>query len=195
MAEIEIPDPQEALEMKENPFVKRVALTTAIFAVILAVTSLGGNNATKEMLLAQQQASNQWAYYQAKAMREHIYRLEKLKIEIDLLERGPAMKPGSREKLQGLYKTVSEEEARFGSEKKEIEKEAKQLDHEKDINRTKDPYFDYAEVLLQIAIVMSSIAILAGSRPIFYFACVAAILGTILTTNGFLLFFKVPFLH
>ena len=42
----------------------------ALYAVMLAITSLGGNNAEKEMMLAQQQASNEWAFYQAKASRE-----------------------------------------------------------------------------------------------------------------------------
>jgi hypothetical protein len=195
MAEVEIPTPEECMELKENPFVKRVALMTAVFAVLLAISSLGGNNAMKEMLLSQQRASDQWAYYQAKAMREHIYKLEKMKIEIDLLERGAAMKAQSREKLQALYKTIAEEEARFGIEKKDIEKEAKAFEHERDISQTKDPYFDYAEVLLQIAIVMASVAILSGSRPVFYFACVAALLGATLSANGFFLFFRLPFPH
>jgi len=195
MAEAEIPNCEELVEMKENPFVKGVALTTAVFAVILAITSLGGNNAMKEMLLAQQQASNQWAYYQAKALREHTYRLEKAKLEINLLDRKAAMSAQAREKLEVLYKTVSDEEKRFGTEKKEIEKEARRLEHEKELNRKKDPYFDYAEVLLQIAIVMSSIAILAGSRPVFYLSCVSAACATVLSFNGFFLLFSLPFFH
>ena len=66
MSEVELPNAEELEEIKGKSFTKRVALTTAIFAVILAITSLGGNNAMKEMLLAQQQASDQWAFYQAK---------------------------------------------------------------------------------------------------------------------------------
>ena len=72
-------------EIKGKKFTKRVALTTAIFAVLLAITSLGGNNAMKEMLLAQQQASDQWAFYQAKVVREHLYRIQKLHLRVDLL--------------------------------------------------------------------------------------------------------------
>ena len=57
------------------------------------------------------------------------------------------------------------------------------------------PYFDYAEVLLQISIVMASVSILASSRGIFFFALSAAIMGGFLSANGFLLFFRLPFLH
>ena len=67
--------------MRGKRFTKRVALTTAIFAVMLAITSLGGNNAMKEMLLAQQQSSDQWAFYQSKVIRQNLYNIEKMRIE------------------------------------------------------------------------------------------------------------------
>jgi hypothetical protein len=195
MAEVELPNAEELEEIKGKKFTKRVALTTAIFAVILAITALGGNKTMKEMLLAQQQASDQWAFYQAKVIREHLYRSHKLGLEGDLFERGSAMKPETRQKLESMLKQMSEEESRYGAEKKEIGKEAKKLEHERDVYRSKDPYFEYGEVLLQIAIVMASISILSGSRPVFYFSVVSALLGTLFSLNGYLLVFRIPFFH
>ena len=55
MAEVELPNPKELEEKAEGAFSRRVALVTAVYAVVLAIASLGGNNAMKEMLLAQQQ--------------------------------------------------------------------------------------------------------------------------------------------
>ena len=72
--------------------------------------------------------------------------------------------------------------------------EARKLEHERDIARSQDPYFDFAEVLLQIAIVMATVAILSQSRVIFGVALTAAIIGTLLCLNGFFLFFHLPFL-
>ena len=63
MAEVELPNPEELHERGEDRFGRRVALVTAVFAVILSISSLGANNATKEMLLAQQKSSDQWAFY------------------------------------------------------------------------------------------------------------------------------------
>jgi hypothetical protein len=195
MSEVELPNAEELEEMKGKAFTKRVALTTAIFAVMLAITSLGGNNAMKEMLLAQQQSSDQWSFYQAKVLREHLYRGQKLRLEIDLIERGSAMKPEVKGRVEAVLKKMGEEETRYNAEKREIEQEAKKLEHERDVNRDKDPYFDYGEVLLQIAIVMASVSILSGSRPVFYFAIVSACLGILSSLNGFFLIFRVPFLH
>ena len=195
MAEVELPNTEELEEIRGKAFTKRVALTTAIFAVMLAITSLGGNNAMKEMLLSQQQASDQWSFYQAKVLREHLYRGQMGGLEVDLIERGNGMRPGVKERVEALLKKMTEEEARYGAEKKEIEKEAKKLEHERDVNRGKDPYFDYGEVLLQIAIVMASVSILSGSRPVFYFAILSACLGALSSINGFFLIFRIPFFH
>jgi hypothetical protein len=195
MPEVELPNPEELEERRGKAFTRRVALTTAIYAVVLAIASLGGNNATKEMLLAQQQASDLWAFYQAKAIREHQYRAQKQRLEVDLAERGPAMKPEGRKKFEALMTNFAEEEKRYNAEKKEIEKDAKKLEHERDVNRTKDPYFDFAEALLQIAIVMSSISILSTSRSTFIFSLLLAVIGVLLTLNGYTLIFKLPFLH
>ena len=195
MPEVELPNPEELEERRGKAFTRRVALTTAIYAVVLAIASLGGNNATKEMLLAQQQASDLWAFYQAKAIREHQYRAQKQRLEVDLAERGSAMKPEGRKKFEALMTNFAEEEKRYNAEKKEIEKDAKKLEHERDVNRTKDPYFDFGEALLQIAIVMSSISILSTSRSTFIFSLLLAVIGVLLTLNGYILVLKLPFLH
>jgi hypothetical protein len=194
MSEVELPNPEELEEIKAKAFTRHVALTTAIFAVFLAITALGGSNAMKEMLLAQQQASDQWAFYQAKSIREHYYRGQKMRLELDLLER-ETLKPEIKQKYEALLKKVTAEEQRYDAEKKEIQREARKLEHERDVNRAKDPYFDYAEVLLQIAIVLSSIAILAHSRLMFTFAITSAVLGAVLSANGFLMIIQLPFFH
>jgi hypothetical protein len=163
--------------------------------VLLAISSLGGNNAAKEMMLTQQQSSDQWAFYQAKAMRETLYKINGLRMEADLLDRGPAMKPDIRKRYESMLNDSKVEEARYREEKKKIEEEARHLEAERDRNRAKDPYFDYAEVLLQISIVMASISIIAVSRQIFYFAICSASLGTLFMLNGFLLIVKLPFFN
>ncbi len=193
MAEVELPKPEEMEEVMGHKFTRRVALTTAIFAVILAITSLGGNNAMKEMILTQQQASDQWAFYQAKAGREHFYHGQKMRLELDLMEK-ETLKPEIRQRYETLLKEMATQEERYGNERKDIEHEARKLEHERDVARSKDPYFDYAEVLLQIAIVMATVAILAESRLIFGVSLIAAALGTLFCCNGFFLLLHVPFL-
>ena len=47
MAEVELPNPEELHERGEDRFGRRVALVTAVFAVVLSISLLGGNNAEK----------------------------------------------------------------------------------------------------------------------------------------------------
>jgi hypothetical protein len=194
VAEVGLPDPDELQTQGDKAFSRRVALVTAVYAVVLAIASLGGNNAMKEMLLAQQEASNQWSYYQAKVVREHLNRGNKLLVEAQLAEPS-ALRGAERAKYETLLKKFADEEQRMNADKKEIEPRARAAEAQRDLNQARDPYFDYAEVLLQIAIVCSSVSILAASRPMFWFSTVLAVLGTVSTVNGFTLLIRLPFLH
>jgi len=194
MAEVEVPNPEELHERGGQTFSRRVALTTAIYAIVLSLAALGGNNAVKEMLLAQQQSSDQWAFYQAKVIREHQYRGQKMVLETQLAEPS-TVKGAEREKLAALAAKFADEEKRYAAEKKDIEKDAKKLEHARDLFRERHPYFEFGEVLLQIAIVSASVSILSTSRPMFWFSLVLAVLGAVLTVNGYTRLFTLPFLH
>jgi hypothetical protein len=194
LADIELPDPEELEERRDKAFSRRVALTTAVYAVVLAIASLGGNNAMEDILLAQQEATNQWAYYQAKVVREHLNRANKLMVETQLAEPSP-YRGAERAKFEELAKKYGDEEKRMSADKKDIEKDARKFEKERDVNKTKDTYFDFAEVFLQIAIVSASVAILAASRPMFWFSLAVAGLGAAATVNGFTLLARIPFLE
>ena len=195
MAEVALPNPEELRELNYSSFTRRVALTTALYAVILAIAGLGGNNAMKEMLLAQQQASDQWAYYQAKVVREHQYRIQQKRLEVELAERRASLAPDILAQYEALLQEFTGEAKRYNTEKKDLEKDARHFEQERDVNRNKDPYFDFAEVLLQIAIVLSSISILASSRLMFGVSLLLAVGGTFLTINGYTLWLMLPFFH
>ena len=109
MAEAELPNPRELEEIKGKKFTRTAALVTAVFAVVLAIASLGGNHAMKEMLLAQQQASDQWAYYQAKSIREHLYKSQKMMLENELVAAVSELSsPECGGKSQGLHQRLLE---------------------------------------------------------------------------------------
>ncbi|MGA3113686.1 MAG: DUF4337 domain-containing protein [Syntrophobacteraceae bacterium] len=195
MAETELPNLKELEEIREKKFTRRVALVTAVFAVVLAIASLGGNHAMKEMLLAQQQASDQWAYYQAKSIREHLYKTQKVLLENELDLLSQTASPESAEKVKASIEALAGGESKFVSDKKEIEQEARKLEKERDTYRSQDPYFEYAEVLLQIAIVMASVSIISASGAVFGFSLLVASLGALMCANGYLQIFALPFLH
>lgn len=177
-------------EGHKGEFESRVALGTALLAVALAFASVGGNDAAKKMMLAQQQASNQWAYYQAKVIREHLYRVQAEQVELALAERGSGMPPEVRRQAEERLKRYREEAERYGKEKKEIEPEARRLEKARDVAMAQDENFDLAEVVFQIAIVLGSVSILSHSRKVFWGALAFGAAAAALTLNGFFLVVK-----
>ena len=195
MVETELPNPRELGELKEKRFHSIVALITAVYAVVLAIATLGGSHAMKRMLLFQQQASNQWAYYQAKSIREHLYKSQKAMLESELSLIAGTRGADITAKARAAINAFGDEQSRFANEKTEIMKKARELEKKRDINLSKSPYFEYAEVLLQIAIIMASVSILADSRAVFAFSAVFALAGVFMCANGYLLFVSIPFMH
>lgn len=188
MPDIEVPKPEDVAEAKASAFTKVVAFTVALYAVALAICALGGNNTGKDVMLNQMQSSNQWAYYQAKAQRERMYLIETqllaLQIEID----GPGVSSDTKERMEKTLAEFKAEHERYGTEKKEIEDDAKRLEANRDNGLTRDPYFDLGEVLLQIAIVVASVAMLSNSKAAYAFSLAIAIVGVVFTVNGYYLF-------
>lgn len=56
-------------------FQRWTALLIAVSAVLLALNSLGGSNAAEDALNANILASDAWAFYQAKNVRQTMYKL------------------------------------------------------------------------------------------------------------------------
>jgi Domain of unknown function (DUF4337) len=142
--------------------------------------------------MAKQEESNAWNRYQSKSTREALYRNEVIKLEAEKEAAGGTFPP-ARQKLLDRY---LKEEARMKDDKKEIE-EGNKDKHEKGARdyqtevkqlQQKDPYFDFAEVMMQLGIVLASVAMLSGKKWAFALSLVLAVLGTLLTVNGFFLF-------
>ncbi|MBA4063756.1 MAG: hypothetical protein C0501_08600 [Isosphaera sp.] len=192
MADVEVPDPKEVGEKAADPFTRQVALSVAVYAVALAVTALGGSNAGKDMMMAQQQATNEWAYYQAKVVRENLYQVEAEKLDLELELRGAELTEAARRRVEKTRDQYRERAARYTREKEEIKARAEGLEKDRDVAGRRDPYFDYAEVLLQIAIVLASVAMLSGKPWPYYASLAVAGLGLALCVNGYGLFVRVP---
>ncbi len=69
---------------------------------------------------------------------------------------------------------------------------AKDIEKERDRALRKDPYFDIAQALLQIAIVLASVAIIAGVDLLVVLSFATGGLGALLMLNGFLLLVALP---
>jgi hypothetical protein len=78
--------------------------------------------------------------------------------------------------------------------KKELLLRAKEFEKKRDHALKQDPYFDYAEALLQIAIVLISVSIVATLPWLAMVGGAVGAVGTVLMINGYTLAVDIPFM-
>jgi hypothetical protein len=180
-----------------DDFKKRAAMAIAFFAMLLAITGLGGNNATKEAINENIQASNAFNFFQAKNMRQTSLVLAANELELAWANESglpESAKTALRDKLADYRKTIAryESEPETGEGKKELLVKAREHEQKRDHALKQDPYFDYAEALLQIAIVLISVSIVADQKWLSLIGGGLGLLGGLLMVNGFLLWVEIP---
>lgn len=184
-------------EKSDDTFKTRTAVFIAVLAMLLAITGLGGQNAAKEATNNNIFASNLYAFYQAKNIRQTEFALAADALEISLLTNAgitPEAKAEIQKKIDAYRKNVAryESEPETQEGKKELLVRAKAMEQSRDHALKQDPYFDYAEVLLQIAIVLASVAIVSGIGWLVIGSGILGAAGTLLMINGFLLLVAIP---
>jgi hypothetical protein len=179
-------------------FRKLTGIYLGIVAMLLAITALGGSNATKTMLNSNIQASDLYAYYQAKNIRQTAYQLTAEQLDSELLAT-PDIPEAARAKIQDRIQRYRERVDRYESDpaagdgKKELLAKAKEWEARRDHAAERDPNFDFAAALFQIAIVLGSVSIVAASRSLLKLSAVLAAAGTLLMINGYFLLVHLPF--
>lgn len=188
-------EPHEAIEEdttdKNDPFKTRCALLISVLALFLAIASLGGSNAGKDAMMHNILASNAYNFFQAKNVRQTAYKIAADDLEAQL--KATTLEPEKRaflEKKLAEYRKLIE---RYESEpdtkegKKELLATAREHDLARDTAVRQDPWFDYAEALLQIGIVLASVAIITLRKALMAAAGALGLAGMLFTLNGFLL--------
>lgn len=178
---------------------KWIGIYIGVLAAILAVCTLGGGNAAKDAMRANIDATNLWSFFQAKNIRRSIYGVAADDLDL-LVKSSPGMPAEARVAIEAKIKDYRETVARYTSDEKtsegldELFVKGKAIEVERDVAFRKDPYFDAAQAVLQIAIVLASVALIAEINLLVWASAVLAAFGTGLMVNGFMLLTRLPFL-
>lgn len=171
MEEIEVPTEhlheaieekvEEAIERKEKKNMMAIAISTALMAVFAALSSLIAGHHSDEALLEQIRASDQWAYYQAKGIKEEI---QSLSTNAD------------RETIRTKYK----------AEQAEIKKEAETAESASHQHLARHATLARAVTLFQISIAISAIAILTRKKVLWFAGLSISCVGLYFFISGLL---------
>ena len=172
-----MPDTPEAT----TPFERRVAVSIAILAAVLAFVSMRGDNAKTDSGLKTTEAANQWALFQAKAIREHT-----LNVEINILN---AMNPSALNvEVADKSKAAARDEiARYKTEREAIKKTAEGLVKEAATASAINDRCDLGALFMQIAIVILSAAILSRQNLMFYVGVAMGLGGAVTGLSSLLI--------
>jgi len=177
---------------------KWVGVFIGVLAVLLAICNVGGANATKDATHANIAASDTWAFFQAKNIRRTATTLAANELEL-LLASQPGMPDEAKVKFADRIKDYRTEVQRLTTDpaKKEgldeLFAKAKSMEADRDVALRKDPYFDWSQALLQIAIVLASVHLIIGNFWLLGLSAGLGGLGLLLMLNGFTLAVQVPF--
>jgi hypothetical protein len=192
---------QEAASERENtsgrfPLNKIVALLVAILAASLAVATISTGAATRRLLNDNIHLNDLHAMEDVGDVRQSNASVTADLIESILTTTNPS--DTARTALQQKandYRASANEIQGANKGLKAIQEEIAQYDGLEETTESQILSFEYSEVALQIAIVLSSLAILTVSWGIFYVSAGLGVLGLILTINGFVLMVGLPSLH
>jgi hypothetical protein len=155
----------EELERGGGMFLKRIALTTALLAAMAAIAALRAGATVNEALVLktestrlQAEASDQWAYYQAKGIKAGIQ--EAARTSWLAVNKEPPAE-------------YAEKQKRYLEEQAEIQKKARELEKERDLKSEEADRllhrhhgFANAVAVFQVAIALGAVAALTKSRPV-----------------------------
>ncbi len=167
---------EHAEKAREDKSLAAVSLTMAVLAVFVAVVSLLGHRAHTEEVVLQAKSSDQWAYYQAKNIREH---------EDQLFSDLATVVASNDAAAMSKFRDKAQQEAeRYKHDKEAIQEEALKLEQEVAKERNRADLFDLAEVFLEIGLVVTSITLLSGRRVFWHLGIVLGVVGVVVAAMG-----------
>jgi hypothetical protein len=174
-----MPDAPEIPEAKD-PFDKRVALTIAILAICLSFIANLGDNAKTSAILKTSEASDQWNYFQAKSTKALLAAMHG-----DLM-----MRLSSEERFEDARKRavqLGQDAQRYDIEKAEIKKQAESMVAQARHFSAINDRCDQAALLLQIGVIVCSVAILGQSHKFWWLGMFLGAAGICLGATAYLL--------
>ena len=166
---------------------KKIALLIAVIALFLALSETLGKGAQTESISKNVEASNLWAFFQAKSIRRTVVQSvsEQAKLSMGLLG-DDAAKAALSKQIDDWNKTASryQSEPETGEGSKQLAERAKKAEEERDLAMARYHHYEVASAAFQIGIVLASATIITGMIALAGVAGVLALTGIAFTAIG-----------
>ena len=172
MAEVEIHTGHEGAA---DPFGQRVGIVVGVIGILLSIVTILAHREHTAAVVHKTEANDQWAFYQAKKIREHNAQIGATLL--NSLAADPAKVAAESAKLL-------QESQRYTSDAETIKAIASALDLESQHAERRASRFDLGEGFLELGLVMSSLYFLSRKRFFVLLGGVGAVAGTIIGVAG-----------
>lgn len=189
---------KSAEEEKKEQFQQKCSIVIASIAALLLINNMGAQNASSQATFENANAINTFAFYQAKNIRQNDLNLAATVLEGVVNTAASIANQDAKRQLNEqaqAFRTKAlgyESEPETGEGKKELLQKARQAETQRNFALQQGPYFDFASLALQLAIIMFSVVLITNRKTLYASGIVAAVLGTLLSINGFFLWFHIP---
>jgi hypothetical protein len=165
---------------------KKIALLIAVIALCLALSETLGKGAQTESIAKNVEASNLWAFFQAKSIRRTTVQTAADQGKLGLAAGDDATKAALQKQIDEWQKTAaryrSEPETGEGTE--QLSERAKHAEEERDLATAKYHHFELASGAFQIGIVLASATIITGMIALAWIAGLLTLTGIAFTALG-----------
>jgi hypothetical protein len=167
---------------------KQIALMIAVLALFLAFSETLGKSSQTEGISGNVEASNLWAFFQAKTIRRTVVQTaaEAAKLEVEAAAGNEAAKAAILKQIDDWQKTAaryrSEPETQEGSV--ELAARAKHAEQARDKALARYHNYEFASAAFQIAIVLASATIITGMMALAWIAGLLGLAGLALMGLG-----------
>lgn len=166
---------------------KKIALLIAIMALFLAFSETLGKGAQTESISKNVEASNLWAFFQAKSIRRTVVQATSEHAKLSLgLAGDEAQKAALAKQIEDWQKTAaryrSEPETGEGSE--QLAARAKHAEHDRDLAMARYHHYELASAAFQIGIVLASATIITGMIALSWISGLLTVAGLAFTAIG-----------
>jgi len=159
-----------------------VALTTTVLAVCAAISSLKGGGYSTKVQLATTRENDKWAQYQSKSIKQNLFAVELSLLQVQALE---AKAPETKAAIAARVSKLQAELDRYDNEKAQLKTEAEAIQHDETSWQRIGGNFGLAVMLLQIAIMLSSVGALMKKPSMWVVGLVFGSVGLTYMANGF----------
>ena len=169
---------QEAAEGAHERLINVAAVMVAIIATFLALCGVKADNMDYGILQEKSDAVDQWNMYQAKSMKQYMYKLQRDSLQALLLTQRGAP-PAAVAAVNKNVAKYSAEIDRYEKEKEEVSAKAKEHeDNAERMNRMAN-LLDLTDVFLSLSISLLAITILTKRWWMFFVALAPSLLGVV----------------